>query len=329
MAKFVLFLVDRESIWERTMAKKRLVLLVLLVLTATLVGSIFTACNDASLYGNSTDANLLFFDDFDGELNTETWNVNHELRKGGYWDREQAFTKDGHLVLRTVQKEDGNYYMGAIDTMNKFETHFGYFEAKCILPKASGIWSAFWLMPRGMAEHHTTDVNVCGAEIDIMESPYYNPIVFDKVMPRDIDTYQCAVHVGDYDNNYLKKEAFVNTTTVAKNKYGKTHVKIYDNEWHTFGLHWTDKFYRFYYDRKLVYEITDSKVISTAVDDFLFLSVEIGGANGKASKPAFLFANGVDKNPDGTFPVDFLVDYVAVYDDLPFRPARTSIFSRK
>ncbi len=286
---------------------KKIVFAVLLVLVLTLSCSFFVACNDKD------GAKLLFFDDFNDELDTSVWNVHDELRRGGYWDKDQAFTKDGNLVLRTVQKEDGKYYMGAIDTMNKYETHFGYFEAKVLLPKASGIWAAFWLMPQGMMNGNpTSDVSVCGAEIDIMESPYYNPIGLKGVMPTDKDTYQCAVHVGDYGDNYLKKEEFVNSDRVDG-----VDVNIYDG-WHTFGLDWTSEYYRFYYDRQLVFEITDKKLISTVQDDYLFLSIEIGGSDGVAAKPSFLFANGVDKNPDGTFPIDFLVDYVAVYSKRPF-----------
>ena len=284
---------------------KKIVFAVLVVLVLTLSCSFFVACNDKE--------NLVFFDDFNGELDTTYWNVHNALRRGGYWDKDQAFTKDGNLVLRTVQKEDGKFYMGAIDTMNKFETHFGYFEAKVLLPKASGIWAAFWLMPQGMMSGNpTSDVSITGAEIDIMESPYYNPIGLNGVMPTDKDTYQCAVHVGDYGDNYLKKETLVNSDKVSG-----VDVNIYDG-WHTFGVDWTSEYYRFYYDRQLVFEITDKRYISTVQDDYLFFSIEIGGKNGEAAKPDFLFANSVFENPEGTFPIDFLVDYVAVYSKRPF-----------
>ncbi len=286
---------------------KKIVFAVLVVLVLTLSCSFFVACNDKD------GAELLFFDDFDGELDTNVWNVHHELRRGGYWDKDQAFTKDGNLVLRTVQKEDGKFYMGAIDSMNKYETHFGYFEAKVLLPKASGIWAAFWLMPQGMMNGNpTSDVSITGAEIDIMESPYYNPIGLKNVMPTDKDTYQCAVHVGDYEDNYLKKETLINSDKVSG-----VDVNIYDG-WHTFGVDWTSEYYRFYYDRQLVFEITDKRYISTVQDDYLFFSIEIGGSNGEAAKPDFLFANSVFENPEGTFPIDFLVDYVAVYSKCPF-----------
>ena len=121
------------------------------------------------------------------------------------------------------------------------------------------------------------------------------------------------MHVGDYHDKYIKQENLVN----SNRNLSSTNVSIYDG-WHTFGLDWTKDYYRFYFDRQLVYEIADAQYISTVQTGYLFLSVEVGGANGVATKPPFVFANGLTKNPEGTFPVDFLVDYVAVYSKRPF-----------
>ena len=291
--------------------KKRLIISVLFALTLSLSLFVFSACH--TVYANErVDATLLFFDDFD-TLDTDVWNIHNELRKGGYWADDQAYVKDGNLVLNIEKKDDGNYYMGAIDTKDKYETRFGYFEARCFLPKASGIWSAFWIMPQSMEEgRHSSDVNLVGAEIDIMESPYYNP---KFPLPKNKETYQCAVHVGDYGKHYRHAQRFINTTTARR--YSKAKISIYD-DWHTYGLHWTDKFYRFYFDRQLVYEIKNKKLVSTKQDGYLFLSIEVGGTNGNAGKPPFIYANGLSKNQKDAFPNQFLVDYVAVYDACPF-----------
>lgn len=96
----------------------------------------------------------------------------------------------------------------------------------------------------------------------------------------------------------------------------KTQIDIYD-DWHTFGLDWSKDYYRFYFDRKLVFEITDKKYISTVEKDYLFLSVEVGGKTASRKSPIFLCKQRFE-NPEGTFPVDFLVDYVAVYSKCPF-----------
>mgnify|MGYP004713989079 CR=1 FL=1 len=77
---------------------KKIVFAVLLVLVLTLSCSFFVACNDKSpenlrdVDKDSTEYRV-FFDDFNGELDTTYWNVHHELRRGGYWDKDQAFKK--------------------------------------------------------------------------------------------------------------------------------------------------------------------------------------------------------------------------------------------
>lgn len=281
------------------------------------VAMCFVACGDQD---NSTMADLgftdtkneylVFYDDFDATtLNSEVWNVygsnGEHMRRGGYWDANQVILEDNQLIIRTIQK-DGKYYTGAIDTKDKFERGYGYYEARCKLPKATGLWSAFWLMSVEMEDgnNQSSDVTKVGAEIDIMESPYYKSILDDNM-------YQCAVHIGDYDQNYIKREEFIFTTTKDST------ATIYDDEWHTFAVDWSEDGYHFYRDRQLVFEITDSKYISP-LKDFLFLSVEIGGSNGVADSMPFIFGQSINNNEDGTFPVDFSVDWVAVYSQKPF-----------
>ena len=93
----------------------------------------------------------VFKEDFDGDsLNTDVWtHYRQGVRKGGYWDKDQASLRDGCLVIRSEYKEDGRFgagfYTDRIDTRRKYEQTYGYFECRCILPAAEGLWSAFWL----------------------------------------------------------------------------------------------------------------------------------------------------------------------------------------
>lgn len=280
------------------------------------VAMCFVACggNDTATqklgFTDSQNEYLVFYDDFNSDALDQTfWNVygsnGEHIRRGGYWDPNQVILENGQLILRTAQK-DGKYYTGAIDTKGKFERAYGYYEARCKLPKATGLWSAFWLMSTEMEKgnNQSSDVTKVGAEIDIMESPYYKTIL-NKTM------YQCAVHIGDYDQNYIKKEQLV------MNAVDGTATTIYDDDWHTYAVDWSESGYRFYCDRHLVFEITDSRYISP-VKDFLFLSVEIGGSDGVADSMPFIFGQSIDANERDTFPVDFSVDWVAVYSQKPF-----------
>ncbi len=318
-----------EKVAEKKEKKKgrgRKILAVLLIVLAALLCVFIVVYNlfsrtheDGEVYNeeaqyvftpNETEQKyLLFLDDFtEDEINTDVWNIQDGVRRGGYWSADEAFTKNGCLVLRTEEK-DGKYYMGTVDTQGKMETGYGYYEARLYQPKASGIWTAFWLMSPVMAEKSTADVTVGGSEIDIIEAPYYN----SDLVPND--SYQCAVHVGDYDRsgpNFICKEKTISPMT---NK-SRADISIYDG-WHTFGVEWTEDYYRFYYDRQLVYEVTEKEYISP-LTAYWNLSIELNGSDGVPGDPAFVLAKSVFKNPEGTFPTDFLVDYVAMYSQRPF-----------
>ena len=228
---------------------------------------------------------LVLYDDFDAtEINSELWNVygkdkgnTPHIRRGAYWDPRQVFTENNALVIRTQKREDGYFYTGAIDSHNKFEKGYGYYEARCKLPKASGLWSAFWLMSKQMEEGTapgTSDVNLTGAEIDIMESPYY-------INGETNSMYQYNVHVGDYGNNYLMYSDFikghgpVNLVNYSSAIGSEEDVSLYE-DWHTYALEWTETYYKFYIDRILVGTITDMSYISP-LQGFLFLSIEVDG----------------------------------------------------
>lgn len=270
---------------------------------------------------------IVIYDDFTGTaLNTELWNVygpneldEPHVRRGAYWDPRQVIVQNDTLIIRTQMRDDGYYYTGAIDTDGKFDGGYGYYEARCKLPKASGLWSAFWLMAHDMKN---ADVTVSSAEIDIMESPYFR---------NDLIDYQINVHVGNYADDYIQYASNYSGQNMFNYSKltGDTEGTIYD-DWHTFGLDWTKDYYRFYMDRKLVCEITDKKFISP-LKDFLFLSVEVDGSAKTiededgftvtvpdAHPELFRLASSITQNTEENFPCDFMVDWVAVFSQRPF-----------
>ena len=128
-----------------------------------------------------TGYTLVFEDDFEsGALNGEVWQPHGEgQRKGGYWDKGQARVETvpghgGRLVIRTEYKEDGpcgaGYYTWGAMTKGAFERAYGYFEARCILPAAQGLWSAFWLISDGVKPGVP---GTQATELDVMESPLW------------------------------------------------------------------------------------------------------------------------------------------------------------
>lgn len=254
---------------------------------------------------------LVFEDEFDSELDRDIWvtHVNTPIRRGGYWTDEQSFTKDGNLIIRTEYKENGSqgagWYTGSCRTRNAEETAstkeftYGYFEVKCKAPAAEGLWSAFWLQSPNM-RNQSTFSGIGGAEIDIMESPFYNdPSMGKKYRNTTLHT----IHIDGYGDNHSS----------SNSKYFEVNNNIYE-EFNTYGLLWTEKEYIFYING---YETWRTSYGVSQSPEFLWLSVEIAGESGSANpnnpKNKFTWAGDITNNPKNNMPVDFVVDYVRVY----------------
>lgn len=296
------------------MKRKSIVIAVLLVFVLTFGAMTMTACNQP----DEKDDNLIFFDDFNS-LDSNVWNVytaktdtdegwgpESGVRRGAYWDKDQVFTENGNLVIRTEFK-DGTCYTGAIDSNNKLEMHYGYYEARCKVPLAHGMWSAFWIFCDEMSGATTSDPDVCGCEIDIFESPYY------EVVSPFTNSFQSAIHMGDYGDNYKHCEIMHFDSPNVE-----TFIDIYDGEFHVFGLDWQENYYRFYVDGIMTGEFTPEKneIKISEKDSFLFLSCEVGGSDGVVGEPQFFLSRN-QRFTESDAPADFLVDYVKIYKTKP------------
>ena len=133
-------------------------------------------------------------EEFDGPAVDESrWNV----RASNYWDKRTHFSRDnvvlgGGLARLHYEKKTGfqnddpddksavqnsPYACGILTSYGKWTQRYGYFEARMKLPRAPGLWPAFWTMPDRGADflapgdpewkrHQTGDG---GMEFDIME----------------------------------------------------------------------------------------------------------------------------------------------------------------
>ncbi len=272
---------------------------------------------------------LTFEDNFDGtELDRSKWNYGFAVdegkvsakRKGGFWARDGVSVEDGNLILRTNWREDGEngagWYSGTVMTSdetsagdNLFEQKYGYFETRCKTPYFVGGWSAFWLMPFDDFSEEVKDptsskhINTAtdGAEIDIFETPFSY-----KLMRNEINH---AVHYDGYGE--LLKTA---------SKTGIRVSKLYD-EFHTYGFEWSEKYYKFYVDGRLTWELNSDSYknksgktvkhnIISQVAEYMLLSFEVvapdndGSTKGWCGDPS---KNDKNKN------YDFVIDYVRVY----------------
>ncbi len=292
--------------------KKLVLKSVSLALSSLLLTAGLSACNSDAVKQpnpnktpNLEGMELVLDEQFDGELDSAIWNTTPATpeRRGGYWDPAQCFTQDGNLIIRTEYKEDGAYgpgwYTGTCSSRGLREFTYGYFEVRCKAPAAEGLWSAFWMQSQTMSD--VTEGGKNGAEIDIMESPYYN----DPQMPAETyrNTTMHTVHIDGYGDEHQSRTS--GAYQVDANMY---------NEFNTYGLMWTEDAYIFYINGK---ETWRTKWGVSHSPEFLWLSVEIAGETDSAdpSNPnnQFTWSGDIRNNPDGTMPVDFVVDYVKVY----------------
>ncbi len=217
---------------------------------------------------------LVWGDEFDGkQLDESKWEkVGDGPRRKAFWLKENAYLDgNGHLVIRS--KKDGERYScGGIRTRGKYERKFGYFEIRCKLPDEVGTWAAFWLMTPSV--RRVGDGGKDGAEIDIFESPW-----------RDQDAINIAIHWDGYGKDH-------------KSAAWKIEAPGVNEDFHTFGLHWTPEEYVFYCDGKEIKRTDAGGVCQVPV--YLKVTTEIGEWAGDISKAAL--------------PDYFVVDYVRVYE---------------
>lgn len=250
-----------------------------------------------------------FNDGFDKEAWTSDryWDSDHEyIRRGGYWDVDQCFPDEqGNLIMRTEYKNGGKYgdgyYTGMLNTRGRKEFKYGYFEIRCKIPKAQGLWSAFWMLSD--TYNTVTGDGRGGAEIDIMESPYFN----DPQMPSKYyrNTTFHTLHIDGYGDNHK---------SLASPKY-VVQNDIYET-FNTYGVLWTEKEYVFYINGveswRTNFGVSDSP-------QYLIMSIEISGEHSKTqANPAnpdnkYCWAGEIMDNPPELLPADFIIDYVRVY----------------
>jgi beta-glucanase (GH16 family) len=192
---------------------------------------------------------LVWHDEFDGAKLDETkWNLLGDWkRRDGYWTKDDAYLNGkGCLLLRTKKNGD-RFTCGAVDTRGKFEHAFGYFEARCKMPKEPGHWSAFWMMCSGVRAVGNGGRD--GSEIDIVEIPW-----------RD-GRLTANVHWDGYGKAHKEDGKKFTLPGVTEG-------------FHTYGLLWLPGEYVFYVDGKEVWRSKAGGV--SQVPEYLMLTNEIG-----------------------------------------------------
>lgn len=260
---------------------------------------------------NLSDFTLVWNDEFDEDkLDMTKWSYEWwvTMRKGGYWHEDMVSVRDGNLVISAEYKDEAlefrygeyadwmdhykpGYYTGMIQTRDKYEQCYGYFETRCILPAGCGLWSAFWMMNEGV---YNIDGNGRdGTEIDIFESFGY------KNYKTGQDYVSTNLHFDGYNDAHQYKHI---ADSLVKNDPYK--------EYNTYGVEWNPDEYIFYINGKEIGRSSFGGVSQNP--EYLLLSVEFKGENGVAAYTKG-GADNITKTPDENWPCEFIVDYVRCY----------------
>lgn len=229
---------------------------------------------------------LVWSDEFDscpnGWPNTSNWKYevgalrNHELQ---WYQEDNAYCANGTLVISARQEsvEDKDYTSSSLMTRGKHEFQYGRFEMRAKINPYCGSWPAFWISGGVEGVPWPSE-----GEVDIME--YYQGYTLANF---------CW---GDHDNSPVWN---MNVQGVGE---------AWADEFHTWALEWDAEAMTIFLDGNVM----NSQKVSKSTDAghgnpwgkgrkyFIRINQAIGGDNG--GDPA-----------DTSFPLDFVVDYVRVY----------------
>ncbi len=225
---------------------------------------------------------LLTYVIVDAAMHVSVWvnDVSALLRAVNYnYDYYSGAKVDNESYCKNVLFVTGpeGVYSGALRTRDLYTHGYGYYEIRCKLPSVEGIWHAFWLMCGDVYAEENGSTD--GIEIDVFE---YLPAR---------DAINCALHWDGYDdahkNDHLRFEK----------------VGCADDKYHTFGMNWDETGYTFYIDGKKVWHTTGGGICPE--EGYMKISTEYGD-----------WGDWVGDLDLGDLPVDWVIDYVKIYDKL-------------
>lgn len=239
-------------------------------------------------------ARLVWSDEFNGDaLDTSKWQ--YETGANGWGNHEwQNYVADGNVevsdgTLKIIARKTGegqrvgDYTSARLHSRQDFT--YGKIEFRARIPqnKGNGLWPALWMLGSNISE---VGWPACG-ELDIMENVSYEP-----------DTIHFSVHSTAHNHK--------NGTQITS---GPVALETLEEEFHTFGLLWTDRSLKFYVDSPENIKLDFSRPKGGDADAwpfsrpfYILMNLAVGGDWGGQQ--------GVD---DRVFPAVFEIDYVRVY----------------
>ncbi|ASJ74566.1 glycoside hydrolase family 16 protein [Granulosicoccus antarcticus] len=189
-------------------------------------------------------------------------------RNDPYWANKPAsYFQEGYF-----QKQ---YTSGIITSWDSFKFTHGYAEIKAQIPVGDGLWPAFWLLNRYYVGRQP--------EIDIMEILGENP--------------------GEVIHSYHRRNDDGVSVQNSFRSTGGSEEEGFGDNFHTFGVQWTDESISWYVDGELKHTYRDSSVAYQVM--YVLINLAVGGSFN--TQP-------VDQQK---LPADYIIDYVRVYQQKP------------
>ena len=185
---------------------------------------------------NEKTYKLIWQEDFATPINKDIWNleerdagwVNNELQ--AYTSRSENLNIDNNYLIITSLKErykNANYTSGRLNTQNKLNWEYGYFEIKAKFDLQQGTWPAIWLLSEKIT---SLGWPKCG-EIDIMEH-----VNNEKKIYGSLHSERYNHMLGNNLGNSFKLDELA-------------------SEFNIYGLEWTKDFIKWYVNDKPFYTV--------------------------------------------------------------------------
>ena len=189
---------------------------------------------------------------WDYEIGTGTDGWGNQEKQYYRTSKNNCYIKDNQLHIKAIKESilNNKYSSARIISKKTFNFTYGYIKTRIKLPKAKGIWPAFWMLGANIDEIGWPK---CG-EIDIIEAVNDDDIIFSNAHWLDDGTGQKA----DYGTKYN-----------INNR----------DEFHVYELLWDEESIKVFIDeiQTFIIDIKNIKTNAFKKEFFLILNVAVGG----------------------------------------------------